>query len=176
MSAEAEQPVLTGSDILISVAPKRSGAERFAKALTWGGGLLAGLGKVALDKRWMKTFEKGDVKPGDIEGLLDRWIPAKEVILTDKDIAVRYQVGFRHKEDRMLVFPLQYAVSAEDDSKLLRKSIFLNFLVPAEERAVEFKLRLTFRRKQEQQQGWLSEILRIISSRTSVPSRTNAPI
>ena len=155
----AEEKILSQPKGMVSLKPKRGLGGRFLRGFSvfLGGMLLRRMQTGA----FLDAFTKGEVEAGDIDDVTDKVLKVRELILTNKSIAMRYQKGTFSKKDKAISLPLEYAKSVEEKSILGTKHLEIKFVVPGEEKPVEFALTLA---DLKQREVWLRELSRIISS------------
>lgn len=155
----AEERILSQPKGQVSLKPKRGLGGRFLRGFSvfLGGMLLRSVQTGA----FLDAFAKGEVEAGDINDVTDKVLKLQELILTNKSIAMRYRKGTFSKKDKAISLPLEYARSVEEKSTLGTKRLEIGFVVPGEEKPVEFVLTLA---DLKQRDVWLRELSRIISS------------
>ena len=155
----AEETILTQTEpkVTVLVSPQGGLGTRFVRAFTRGSLPYRRI----FEKPFVAALQKGGVEPGDIQDLMDRFSKLQEVTITTKSIVMLYRKGLVSKKDKMMVLPLEYVKSFRESG--MRRGLgglFIKFMVPSEEKPVEFDVILGDLKDRD---IWVRELSRIAS-------------
>lgn len=164
--ANAEHVILSEQKVIVRLDPIAGHGRKILRGFSYllGGTILRRyLSNVAVE-----SIKGTDVEVGDIKDITDKWRKKNyDIILTNKNIVLRWRRDRFTKKDKAIAFPLEYMTSVEKKGAV-SKPVCIRFEIPSERESkpIMFELKIFFSRwkwrGREKEETWMNELRRII--------------